>query len=457
MWNRKLARFSLALGALAFAGGCAESYSPTQPADGGADAPLFSRSAPISAPLTLDDEFARLAQEIPGFGGLYYDEAGQLNAVMSGEGSSVSAAEVGRALQTHLRDPSGSLAGAGILNIPSSELQSVVVQQGNYDFLTLLDYKASLRTVFGVGGVVFTDVDEMANRVRIGIASSGVGARVEQELHLAGVPREAVILEVTEPIDFMNHTLRDAVRPIAGGLQIWRFIPPGTASICTLGFNVRAPGTNVQGFVTNSHCTAVMGEVDGTEWMQKPLAFPLDPIAQEVHDASFFTCQYVGLRCRWSDSAGAQYYPGVPNDHGRIYRTLEPGTTEPATLVIDHNNEQFRITEEAPNAMVGSIANKVGRTTGWTIGPVSRSCIDTGITNTDIVMLCQTWVTAVVAGGDSGSPVFQRIGTGNNVRLVGLLWGGGGGSFVFSPMANIRAENPGPTPWITYPRQRLPS
>jgi hypothetical protein len=50
-----------------------------------------------------------------------------------------------------------------------------------------------------------------------------------------------------------------------------------------------------------------------------------------------------------------------------------------------------------------------------------------------------------VAGGDSGSPVFRRQGTTNNVTLVGILWGGGvlsDGStlYVFSPISNIEME-----------------
>jgi hypothetical protein len=40
-------------------------------------------------------------------------------------------------------------------------------------------------------------------------------------------------------------------------------------------------------------------------------------------------------------------------------------------------------------------------------------------------------------GGDSGSPVFR--GT-SNVTLLGILWGGSGSQFVYSPIANIEQE-----------------
>ena len=61
------------------------------------------------------------------------------------------------------------------------------------------------------------------------------------------------------------------------------------------------------------------------------------------------------------------------------------------------------------------------------------------------MLLCQTFVTAsgvIVQGGDSGSPVFAIYNGGNNVTLLGGLWGGNqsGTQFVYSPIANIEAE-----------------
>ena len=47
----------------------------------------------------------------------------------------------------------------------------------------------------------------------------------------------------------------------------------------------------------------------------------------------------------------------------------------------------------------------------------------------------------IVAGGDSGSPVF-RINHNGQVTLLGNLWGGNssGTQFVYSPIANIERE-----------------
>lgn len=64
----------------------------------------------------------------------------------------------------------------------------------------------------------------------------------------------------------------------------------------------------------------------------------------------------------------------------------------------------------------------------------------------DIAQLCQTFVVnpggaTVVGPGDSGSPVF-RITSGDNVQLVGILWGGSSDNrtFVYSPLKQIQDE-----------------
>ena len=55
--------------------------------------------------------------------------------------------------------------------------------------------------------------------------------------------------------------------------------------------------------------------------------------------------------------------------------------------------------------------------------------------------MCQTFVSAGVGGGDSGSDVFQDLG-GNNAKLLGVLWGGNsaGTQFVYSPLANVMRD-----------------
>ena len=66
--------------------------------------------------------------------------------------------------------------------------------------------------------------------------------------------------------------------------------------------------------------------------------------------------------------------------------------------------------------------------------------VDTNLSGSDITQLCQNFVSATVGSGDSGSPVFA-IGSGSNVSLLGILWGGSGSqSYVYSPIANIHND-----------------
>lgn len=75
---------------------------------------------------------------------------------------------------------------------------------------------------------------------------------------------------------------------------------------------------------------------------------------------------------------------------------------------------------------------------------MTRTCVNTGVSGSNIVLLCQDFVenaVQIVAGGDSGSPVF-RINSNGRATLLGNLWGGNssGTRFVYSPIANIERE-----------------
>ena len=63
------------------------------------------------------------------------------------------------------------------------------------------------------------------------------------------------------------------------------------------------------------------------------------------------------------------------------------------------------------------VVDKVGRSTGWTRGEVTATCVsrDHGYA----VKVCQIRADYHSAGGDSGSPVFFKL-PGDNVALVGI-------------------------------------
>ena len=281
---------------------------------------------------------------------------------------------------------------------------------------------------------VYADDDETTGQLVFGIENSGRARAVQAILARHGVPASAYRIQVTEPIHLVA-TLQDEHRPTMGGIQI-HF--PGF--LCTLGFNVTHAGG--RSFITNSHCTENQGGVDDTPYWQPLSSVNSTVIADEVADPTYFTgsgCS-AGKRCRYSDASRALYRTGTTSSQGEIARTTGPNNQ---SITVDGS---FFITEQNNNGTTfnGSL-NKVGRTTGWGQGNVVATCATVNVSGTDIQQLCQTLVQKrgrkLVGPGDSGSPVFQII-SGDNVRLVGILWGGSGSGdlFVFSPLKNIQDE-----------------
>jgi len=450
MRNGRIAVSGLTVAAALFVGACSDTRI-TEPTASVPDSPsLFG--GPAAAPstfVTRDALFAQLTRDMPGFAGVFRDEQGILNVRMVPGARSVSTAQAQRVVANRLV-AMGIDVGA----------EPVRIQAAEYDFAQLHAVHGRVNAVMGIRGVVFTGVDQRANRVEIAVENAVAAADVERALGQLGIERAAVVITETEPIVAMQQTLRDRVRPVGGGLQIMGGPDAGGAYwYCTLGFNVRSPERpSVRGFITNSHCTNVMyGLPVGTQFHQPnaPAFGGVDAfVGTEVHDVPLFTggsCP-AGRQCRWSDAAGVQYASGVEQAFGNIYRTTAAGS-----LTIDPANPMYTIVAERAFPLVGDQMHKVGRTTGWSTGAVTQDCVNVNLGGTPIpnlTILCSDRVAAAVAGGDSGSPVFDVAPGGgpNDVRLGGILYGGGGGTYVFSAMDNIRFEHPAPEglTWTTH-------
>ena len=291
-----------------------------------------------------------------------------------------------------------------------------------------------LLPLFETAGVVFTDADETRGRLVVGVLNRGRGeGQVRARLRQLGIDSQDVDVVETEPIIALA-TLRDRSDDIVGGLQI-RF----SGFLCSLGFPAFRDG--VRGFVTASHCSDSQGSVDGTTYYQPLNQVPGDVIGTEIADPPYVrngrTCPK-GRKCRQSDANFSRSEGQRAVVIGQIARTLALGSLE-----IDPDNPTYTITGKGVAGM-GATANKVGRTTGWTRGTVSGTCVNTGVSGSTLVLLCQTFVNGngvIVQGGDSGSPVFA-INQNGSVALLGGLWGGNqsGTQFVYSPIANIEAE-----------------
>lgn len=416
--SQRHAAVALACGVVLLATACSDQNEPAAPT--GPDA--ASRAI---AQGRSDDPNA-LGRSVRGFGGFFYDESGAPTMYLT-QAAQRGAAE--QAISPYLQKH-GIAAGR------------VQVRQGRFAWDDLETWKTRISTeAIGVPGGVFVDADEAANQVTVGV-ERGKGGQVRAALARMGLPASAVAVRETEPVTFAigpkpkrkpggsTLSLQGRVRPMPGGVQI-NF--PGF--LCTLGFNVKVGGG--LSFITNSHCTENQGGVDDTPYWQ-PLS-STDPvqIATEVDDPTYTRLSGCpsGYTCRQADASRAQYRSVIPAGDiafGKIARTQRPGRS----LAIVGN---FSITATG-SAVGGQTVNKVGRTTGWSQGRVTNTCVTTTVSGTTHAELCQNFVSATVGSGDSGSPVFIISGS-NNVTLVGILWGGSGSSsFVYSPFTNIQQE-----------------
>jgi hypothetical protein len=298
-------------------------------------------------------------------------------------------------------------------------------------------FQSTSPEVMEIPGTVFADNDEVAGKVVFGVENEHAANGVRQALARRGIAESDYAIELTAPIVMMQgtQTLRSEFASKVGGLQI-HF----TRYLCTLGFNAISNGT--ASFITNSHCTATQGGVEGTQYYQ-PTSSTGRVIATEVADPTYKKggqCPK-GKKCRWSDASRAAYASGVASSLGVIAKTTGVNTgslTMSGTFSIGGTSDET-------NFPLGTVVQKVGRTTGWTSGAVTRSCVNTSVSGSTVYLFCQTFVSdpagaTVVGSGDSGSPVFS--GGTSSVTLYGILWGGSSDnkSFVFSPFAQITQE-----------------
>ncbi|MDY7093930.1 MAG: hypothetical protein SX243_13240 [Acidobacteriota bacterium] len=356
---------------------------------------------------TLDDQTLDLAATVPGYGGHFYGADGSL--------------------QIYLQDSAAAsplLAGLSYRALAA-----------DYSFAQLQDAADRvLAELQGLPGVVFSDLDESRNRVVVGVGSGLAAARISAELSSRGLDG-IVEVRVVSPV-VQAQELEDYFPSPAGGIQVSTLDFP-----CTLGFNAQRDG--IFGFILNSHCTNDIGGVQDTELYQPTDLVSPELFALEIVDPEFFIndpCP-AGRVCRYSDAAFARYKDWVAAQLGLIVRTTFSDPSSGSTT-IDDLQPTFTIVSDASTASVlGATLHKVGRTTGWTEGPLSTTCANVNIDGSSITLLCQNWVDAGVFGGDSGSPVFSRLDA-TTVQLEGILWGRNvdGDRFVYSPVPMIEQD-----------------
>lgn len=351
---------------------------------------------------TPDDEFARAARtDVPGFAGFYLEADGTPVVRMARAGGQEAAR---RYLAPHIAQArSGRRAGAA---------RQLVFKQADYDFAQLHQWAAELTPLLQREGIYLVDVDEVENRVLLGVGDPMMAAVVRAEAARLGIPEKAVATQVQGKPE-TRATVRDRFTTTVGGIQI-----AFSSYVCTLGFNARRVSNGANVYVTNSHCTGTQNANDGIAIFQHTNAAG-NQIGNEVADRANYACVTGVASCRRADAAYISNNGTRTVGQGGIARTAW-ATGGPGSLTV--SGEYDIVARYAGTLPVGTYLDKTGRTSGSTYGTITNSCVTIG------TLRCQDISSVWSEGGDSGSPVFYYLGGSgaaeNDVQLVGVMWGG---------------------------------
>jgi hypothetical protein len=453
-----------------------------------------ARRSPFGRYRPGEEQSVSLARELPGFGGFYIDQTGDLHAYLL-DLNRAGAARV--ALARALAERQRGYTETERALRPRSR---VLIHQGQFTFYQLADWRNAVEDfTTSIPGVVWVGLDEHANRVAVGADRSrpaAVRAVVVRRLGEMGIPAEAITFELT---DALANTIPVECAPDGLDCQDPCSVNPSDPScggdVCTInpddpscegtdpcasdpgacdpgpdytlqppdytylaapprtlgspfaplmgGIRIRndAGGGCTLGFVvtyqgrrafvTNSHCTRT------TEYLDQPRTEFFQPDWSRSAAGREWVDDFKrSMGCRMADAAVAELINGYQGSQAYVAR---PATRSNRmniqsgdTPLASGASPWIRITGEGA-IVKDAIYDKIGASTGWTYGAArgSRTCVRFG--NFE----CATWVAAGAWEGDSGAPVL-RYYTNNTALLVGMAFGKGDGGFWMNPMSQIR-------------------
>jgi len=406
----------LALSGIVLATACSESptIATREPA-------LQHRASIIPGRLPLDpDEYlAQMADRIPGFAGFYVRDG---TLILRLKGLAVGPADVVALSQALRADPDAGRFHRLRVLLDKAPMQ---IEPSRYDARELWQFKVAALAGLFIPGVRSLDLDESRGVLRIGISNAGVTASVEARASTLGIPGDALVTEVTEPVQLMTG-LRDRIRPVPAGVRI---DPDDSAEviICTVGVN--ALTSQGWGFVAAAHCSQQFGGVQGTDIYQEEVGYG-NLIAAEIADPELWSpgsmnCPdsvdgHALAGCRASDAAFFGYIASSIPDSFTVARTL--GSS--GSVTIDPNHPRFLVGGASWDyPYQGMDVHKIGSTTGWTTGEVTQTCVYTYSADS-ILRMCSALTDLDANTGDSGAPVFTWDGSSSDIEIVGILWGG---------------------------------
>ena len=354
----------------------------------------------------FEDDQLRLELSLPGFGGLAFDEDGGLVVYIP---SGRTSAESRAILQTQL-----ARAEKDVLVRALSDDSRIQWRVSQYPFSSLVAWKDALASQKVRDAVVGIDADELRNRVTIMIRDATAQPAAKARAQAAGIPVEALNFAVIDqPV--ATASLRSEFSTMGGGIQIISNSSLNPDQPCTLGFNVGIVDplypTSLAYLVTAAHCVGVFGDRE----MCQPSDCGIGSLAE---------IGFTSIDPEWNltDPACGSYSVRAHADVALVSYTATtaraPKVAFTASLGTNYSGGSISVTGwwtniASPGTVYqGQVVDKVGRTTGWTRGSVSATCVAGDIDSTedgvaDYRILCAQSVTGSRVGkGESGSPVF---------------------------------------------------
>jgi hypothetical protein len=143
---------------------------------------------------SYDDLLLRVEEKAPGFGGMFIGRDGRL-AIYLLDMSQLPAAR------------SAIEAVFGEQQVPAAGMHAL---QGQYTISQLKRWKDRAMGMLETSGITAVDLDEAKNRLAIGIKDNSWKPKAEQAIQSLGIPRKAVVIEVTGPIKPLGPHLKPA-------------------------------------------------------------------------------------------------------------------------------------------------------------------------------------------------------------------------------------------------------
>ena len=312
---------------------------------------------------SLDSKFERIAGQVPGFAGLYFDRVGNLQVNVTNTNSTL--ATIRSAILAEM--------GEGFLSSWSPGAAEAVIRVNVVEYSTaeLLEaYDAARSTIWAVEGHKTADVDEVANRIWLGVDPGSANAMTSALIRSGADLAMFTVEETITPLQPLNnHTLQSDFDSLLGSIQIERFGGGECTATFATEYSIGTPG-----WVTASHCTTDTFDYDGVTMYQADYhgwaPWLRDWGTESIDPDPFTTGCSDSDGCRYSDSAMIE--ADEPIKLGYIMNTVTRG--DPYELDTD---EAMEIGMEGSGCpAVGTTVDKIGRTSGWTYGHVFRSCYD---------------------------------------------------------------------------------